>query len=405
MTVLIKNDKIIIMKIKATDKIYFFNFKTTGEKDGDFFITINGNAILIDHDSEHIIKLLQKHHSIENILKNTKYYTKKEIQTRINNFLEIKIIKKIGSKKFKNEHIKLKNDLPFIKQNFAKLFFSIPVKTLLILLIAFSFIITITNLNYLPKYEDFFFNSNYLLCLLVSFTYSWLSTFRHEFFHFLAARSRNIVTSFGISSRANYIVAETIFENAYTIKEKNRYRLYLSGIFSDLFFLGIYLLIIFLNNTSIIHISNMLYLLLKSFILIEFLGIIWQFLIFIKTDIYLFFADLLDRENLMEESKKYYLNIVKNKKQKKDLLLLIFGLFVFLGLIVIIGRYITFDIPIKIKVIEDSFNYLIATALSGKSINLLKVISYTLAMFIQIFEIIIIIFFAIRKKIKKETAE
>lgn len=393
------------MKIKVTDKIYFFPFKTVSEKNGDFFITINGNAILIDNDSEHIIKLFQKHYSIENILKNTKYYTEKELKTRINNFLEIKIIKKIGEKKFKNEYKKLKNDLSFVSQDFAKLFFSIPAKSLLIMIISFSIFSLITNKNYIPKYQDFFFSSNYLICLLTSFTYSWISTFRHEFFHFLAARSKNIITTFSLGSRANYIVAETIFENAYTIKEKNRYRLYLSGIFSDMFLLGLYFIALFLNDHNIINISNSIYLLIKSFILIEFLGIIWQFLVFIKTDIYLFFADLLDRENLMEESKKYYKNIFKNKKQKKDLLLSVFGVFAFIGLIIIIGRYIAFDIPIKLKVIEDSFNYLIKTIFSKNDVNILAVMSYTFAMFIQIFEIIVILFFTIRKKINKDTAE
>lgn len=392
------------MKIKVTDKIFFYSFKIIFEKDGDFFITINHNATIIDYDSERILRLFQKHKSINNILSKTSYYTKKELTERINMFIDMKLVKKIGNIHIKQEKITSKHELKFIKKEFAEIFFSTPSKLsvlILFLIIIFSFFL---DNKYIPKYQDFFFSKNYLICLLVSFSYSWLSTFRHEFFHFLAARSKNILTTFSLNSRANFIVAETIFQNAYTIKEKNRYRLYLSGIFSDIALFGLWILILLLNDFNLINISSFIYLLIKSFVLIEFLGIIWQLLIFIKTDLYLFFADILDRENLMEDSKKYYLNILKGKKQDKDKFSQIFGILLVIGLCIIITRYIAFDIPIKVKVIKDSFDYLLQVFVS-KNINISEIISYFLAMLIQIFEIVAIIFFTIRKKINKDTAE
>lgn len=394
------------MKIKAQDKITFFPIKFVMEKNEDFFITCNEKTTLIDSESEHIIKLLQKYKTIEKISQNTSYYTKKEILERIDIFLSIDIIKQAGRVKFKYAKKINKYNFHFISKNLASKFFSLPAKTMLILVVTTSLLIISSDINkYFPKYEDFFFSSNYLLCIITSFIYCWMSIFRHEFFHFLAARSRNIPTTFSLSSRANFLVAQTEFENIYTIKEKNRFRLYLSGVFSDLLFFGIFIILLFLSNNNILNISKEFHLLIQTFALLELLGIIWQFLLFMKTDIYLFLSDLLDKETLMEDSKEYFKNIFKLKKQKANPLLFGFGIFVFIGIILITIRYITFDIPIKLKVIEDSFSYLAKSILSGSDVNIFLVMCYTFAIFIQLFEIGAIIYFTIKKRINKDLIE
>ena len=390
------------MIIKGLEKIEFNNFNVIKENENNFFLVFNNESYVINKDLESVIELFKKYKTIDNILKNNKNFEREFLIRAVNLLISIDCVSRVGNKilKYNDKKIKVGFLNKIINKKLANLFFSLPVKIILLILFITTAFIFLSNSAYVPNYKDFFFSENYLVCVLVAFAYGWISAFKHEFAHFLAAKSRGILSNLSVDTRLVFLVTQTSFNGVYKIKEEKRYRLYLSGIFADFLFLGIFLFFIFLNDQSIIFFSENIYLILKSFILIEFLAILWQFLFFMKTDLYYFIADYLDKENLLEDTKIYFKNLLEKKKQKKDSILFMFGMFFGFGAIVTVARFGLYMIPIKLKLIYSAFYYIFANAILG-DINLRTLLSPFLILIIESFNITLSIVINTKKIFKK----
>lgn len=375
------------MKIKGFEKIEFYNLKTTEEKSGNFFLVFNNDNYLVSKDVIDVIELIKKYSTINNVLKNNKSFDKDFLIKIINLLVSIDYVKSIGKINFKiNEHIEKKQKKKIITEKIASIFFSSPIKIFLIILFLLTTFIIASNEGYIPNYKDYFFTDNYLICILVLFVYGWFSVFKHEIAHFLAARSRNILSKLSLDTRLIFLVTETTFKGIYTIKENKRYRLYLAGIFADFIFMASFIMLLFLNDSQIIYFSEGFYALLKSFILIEFLGILWQFLFFVKTDLYYCIADFFDKENLLEDTKKYYSNIFNKIKQKKDIILYSFGLFFAFGTFITLIRFGLYVFPIKINILYKALYFLFFSMMSNE-MSLNGFLYYVSILFIEAFNI------------------
>lgn len=376
------------MRIKGFEKIEFYNFKITEEKNGNFFLVFNDENYIVNKDVIDVIRLIKKYQTIDKVTKSNKNFTKDFLIKVVNLLISINCVKSVGDTKFKldHTHLNIQKKKRIITNKIASIFFSMPMRILFIILFITTAFIIVTNNKYIPNYKDYFFSENYLLCILVAFIYGWFSAFKHEFSHFLAARSRNILSKLSVDTRIVFLVTETTFNGIYKIKEEKRYRLYLAGMATDFMFMAIYILLLFLNDSQIIYFSEGFYLLLKSFILIEFLAILWQFLFFMRTDLYYCVADYFDKENLLKDTKKYYSNIFNKIKQKKDIILLSFGLFFIFGVFITIIRFGLYILPIKVQIIYKSL-YFIFLSIINNSLLVQDFLYYITILFLEAFNI------------------
>ena len=384
------------MKIKGFEKIDFYNFKITEEKSGNFFIVINNDNYIVNKDVIDVIGLIKKYTTINNVLKNNKNFKKDFLIKVVNLLIPINCIKSIGKINFKSENsdkVKKKN---IVIDKIASIFFSTPVKIFLIVLFITTAFIIVSNEKYIPNYKDYFFTDDYLICVIVAFVYGWFSAFKHEFAHFLAARSRKILSKLSIDTRGVFLVTETTFNGIYKIKEEKRYRLYLAGIFADFIFMSVFIILLFLNDSQVIYFSEGLYALFKSFILIEFLGILWQFLFFMKTDLYYFIADFFDKENLLQDTKEYYSNIFNKIKQKKDTILSSFGIFFAFGMFITIARFGLYIFPVKFEIIYKAL-YFIFLSIINNSLSVQGFLYYMAILFLEAFNITLALVFISKK--------
>lgn len=136
---------------------------------------------------------------------------------------------------------------------------------------------------------------------------------------------------------------ETRSDAIYLHKKRKRYRFYLAGMLGDMVFVAA-----FVNLKSIlallnINVSSQL---IDLCILQTIIGIIFQFNIFLKTDLYFVLADLLNKDNLYTDSgimiKNFIGGVWRTKHIKNDRIVILFA----------IGRLLNYLITILFLIVS-----------------------------------------------------
>lgn len=128
---------------------------------------------------------------------------------------------------------------------------------------------------------------------------SWISVLLHELSHFLSASGFGLYSKINLGNRLQFLVAQTKIYNVYSIDIKKRISIYASGIVTDLWTIFICMIFINLFQYSVV-IS-----ILRCLIFIKIGAIVWQFLFYMKTDVYYILSNILKQNNLMQDSMDY----------------------------------------------------------------------------------------------------
>lgn len=214
--------------------------------------------------------------------------------------------------------------------------------------------------SYLPQSTDYFFTQYFIILLPVTFLLSWLFVVLHELGHYLAARSRWLKARFGISHRLNYLVATTTVTNLYSLGRKKRFRVLLAGMGVDVLIIALGFLLLFLSDYLLLHpLPLLVYKLVKFVILIEFLGLLWQFMFFMRTDIYYAFEHLVGMYNLMQKTRQFLKSTWKHtfkphfSKKEKTVVRWYAG-FMVLGMLLVFAILVFYSIPILAELFVTS---------------------------------------------------
>ena len=236
--------------------------------------------------------------------------------------------------------------------------------TLLLSLLAVSTVIILLTLVFypqaLPTFDNFFWSKRISIDLLTFILFSVVTLLFHEFSHFVFAKAEGLDSSFSISNRLNYLVVETSLKDVYLLKRKDRILIYLAGISVDVITIAPCLVaIIYLYSIGNLSNSLSLILLLKQFIIVQISSILWEFLIYMKTDIYFVLENILGTYNLIDFSKNLLSNVFRNKdlwngmedvRKKERGTIFIYSIIFMLGTAVALIRYVIYHIPISLNV-------------------------------------------------------
>lgn len=252
-------------------------------------------------------------------------------------------------------------------------------KTLLTFIILFSVSGTIVGLfmNGIPVYKDFFWTSDIFTVFVSLFLADIILLFLHESSHFIATKAVGGEALMRLNYRYIFVVAETESYHLIIVPKKERYLVYCIGMIWDLFIIGLIYWIF--AYTKLFHINiGILYNFLLAIILMQVIGIIWEFNIFLETDVYNFLSEYLGFENLRTDAfksmmsrfpKSNLLHLFRHFFQTDDLAqegddlrmmssaarkkLFIYIYILIGGLIVITLQYIFYSIPRDITYIVD----------------------------------------------------
>ena len=140
----------------------------------------------------------------------------------------------------------------------------------------------------------------------------WLMTLKHEFFHYMAALSLAIPASIRLGTRYFILVMETDVSGLYMVEKSKRYRVYLAGMMSDILTIGCLICIkscLFLINIQ----TGIVVIFIDISIISNLFGILFQFNILLKTDLYFVLADFINIQNLYTESGKVIKSLLRFK--------------------------------------------------------------------------------------------
>lgn len=152
----------------------------------------------------------------------------------------------------------------------------------------------------LPDYHAFFITPAPSLDITLNAAMLLPAVGVHEFWHLAAARAEGIYARIGLGTRLQILVVQTTVSGLWTAPRRVRIRVYLAGAAADLTMLaGCYLGLSLTAPTGFGHRT------LEALSLGLWLGIAYEFAIYMRTDIYFVVQDLLRCKNLYADAVGY----------------------------------------------------------------------------------------------------
>lgn len=210
---------------------------------------------------------------------------------------------------------------------------------------------------FFPVPQDFFWSKYFSLCLLSSFLFTWSTALLHEGAHLLIGRVNGIRGRLRMSHRLNFLVLESYFPDIYSLSPKARMAIYISGLVIDFATISCACGLLLFNEQSKIWLLTYLTPLLKQFILLQWLSILWQFFFYMKTDLYFVIKEWIGVDNLYSLSQSRLLKIFHLRKSTEiippaeNTSVNIYTVFLVIGSVVVLFRYGFYYLPILFSLI------------------------------------------------------
>ncbi len=356
-------------KITSDTRIKFFHLSVQPGREGKIIIGSKRTKsfIIIDSYWKKIVDIARKEKKVSDIIKVLKRedpgnfldnYAESKVKLMLLFFAKYKLIQKIDRETLvENKRAKSININPRLT-NFLG---SKPLVAvyLLLAIIGISSLF-LTNFSVLDS-QNFFWSGYLSLTFLTYFVFTIFMIVEHEFAHFVAARKFGLTGNFSLSNRLQFLVVESKFPNMYSISKKGRIVVFLSGTLIDLATVGILCLILLLTSQHTFS-PFPVAALIKQLLLLEWVAILWQFLFYMKTDIYFVIKELVNVENLYTYAKERTLGFVKKDRKlpiltkRENYIVNIYTILFIFGTILGIWRYLTIHLPITIRFMFQSLS-------------------------------------------------
>ena len=172
-------------------------------------------------------------------------------------------------------------------QSLARRLFSYPVLVCAGALIALAIALIVRAPSVLPGPTQLVFEKHRALGLTLITVVGYGGVFLHEMAHLIAARSRGVSAHIGISHRLWYIVFETDMTGLWSLPRRQRYLPMLAGILFDAALGSLFVVLVFAAAAPDIHVRTpWTETLLRAAAFITLTRILFEFFLFVRTDIY-----------------------------------------------------------------------------------------------------------------------
>ncbi len=190
----------------------------------------------------------------------------------------------------------------------AKAIFSAPASLFYLSIVLYAAIGAIRNPELRINFNAFYIETNRTALLLLVLGFSIAQVAMHESGHMLAAARHGIRSKYGIGNRLWTIVAESDLTGILTLPKAQRYFPMLAGPLVDVLCIALLTILIQVMLQHGAHAFAIQ--LVQAFILEIVIGIIWQFNIFVKTDIYFVLCNYFGQPDLDRDARGYLRNFI-----------------------------------------------------------------------------------------------
>jgi len=181
----------------------------------------------------------------------------------------------------------------------------------------------------------------------------------HELSHLILARSYDVPSFISIGFRAHYLVFQTNATGLWTVNKSGRIKVYLVGLLSDFLIFSAVLFI-----SQFFPITSYEYRLLILIVIIKSIQILWQFHVYLRTDVYYLLQEFLGQnlyKRSLEWTKRFFMSLLTFNLSdlKEDPIIKIYGIFIVLGTSISLFFSLYFGLPATLKMVIGSANQML----------------------------------------------
>lgn len=170
----------------------------------------------------------------------------------------------------------------------AKTFVSLPMGCLYVIAVGYAAFLIYRNPHSSININAFYLEHHLTLTLVLLLVLQGATTALHELGHMIAAASRGIASYLGMGNRLWNIVAEADISGIFSLPKRQRYFPIFAGMLVDIFCIAS--LVIVINHIIESSGSPIVVQILQALVLQILVTILWQFNMFLRTDIYYAFC-------------------------------------------------------------------------------------------------------------------
>ncbi|MBF6098748.1 site-2 protease family protein [Nocardia cyriacigeorgica] len=152
----------------------------------------------------------------------------------------------------------------------------------------------------LPSFRDLLWSADGGVVLAFGVAVSWLLVFVHELAHFAVARATGVHARIGLGTRLQFLVAETDISGIELAPRRHRLTAYLAGMATNLSVAAVAILLAAATNET-----ETPHRILAALTLIALMPLAFQFMVFMRTDIYFVLQDLTGCRDLYGDGSAY----------------------------------------------------------------------------------------------------
>jgi putative peptide zinc metalloprotease protein len=173
---------------------------------------------------------------------------------------------------------------------------------------------------------------------------------------------------FSLGMRLYLPVAETNLTQLWKVPRRKRYIPFLAGLLNDGLFVAVTIILLWLSDLGLIPRVELIHAFGKFLVLVLSFGIIWQFLFFVRTDIYYVVSNLLGCRNLYNDSWNLILNTLSSSLRlrtrsfeiptKELRIIKLYAPFMLIATVMSISAFTLFGLPILFQIFLEAIQIL-----------------------------------------------
>lgn len=160
-----------------------------------------------------------------------------------------------------------------------------------------------------PRPTDILWAPSYTIDLWTLFVVGWLLVLKHELAHLLTARAKGLAGELTLGRRLFYLAVVSRIAGIWKLPRHERLLIYSAGILSDTASAGVLALLLAAADAHLVPLALPLHPLFRFLLISEYVGIAWEFQIFLKTDVYHIVADLTGLHDLPERGRAWLVSL------------------------------------------------------------------------------------------------
>ena len=193
-------------------------------------------------------------------------------------------------------------------QSVARLLFGKPAIIIYGIVIAAAIFETIAHPSIWPGVSDLYFPSDRALTWGLVVLAAYFSLFLHELAHLIAARAHGINSRLGVGHRLWFLVAETDLTGLWSIPPNQRYLPFVAGMIFDAVLCAGIVSVLLAHMHGALALSALSLRFLRAFFFTLLMRLVWEFFLYLRTDIYYVIANAFKCRNLLGDTEVFLRN-------------------------------------------------------------------------------------------------